>query len=278
METLLILLITALLTGALLYVNDILTSIVPIALHAERYMTGLTGNSWFEEVYSIIFSFGVSLIVLKFLKKGFEVYISWTEGDPDADPIGLLTGFAKAMIIAISFPTLYGWLAQIVSDLTDRLLIAIGAGTSEDFSLIVSAVASGTLFTGIVSLIFFILFLLLYIQFLMRGLEILILRIGVPIACAGLVESDRGMFGVYMKKFFQSTLSIIIQITLAKLAVGMFINFHLFWGIAAMLLALRTPKFLQEFVLTGDSGGGGITNKVYHTTKVVQLVKGVFRK
>ena len=278
MEILLLILISSILTGALVYVNDILTSIVPIALHAEQYMTSLTGHSWFEDVYKIVFSFGVSLIVLKFLKKGFETYILWTDGDPDADPIGLLTGFFKAMIVAIGFPTMYDWLAQIVSDLTNKLLVAIGAGTSEDFTTFVATIASGTLFTGIVSLIFFILFLLLYMQFLMRGLEIVILRIGVPIACVGLLDSDKGVFGAYIKKFFQCTLAVVLQITLAKLAVGMLLNSHIFWGVAAMMLAMKTPKFLQDFILTGGGSGGGITNNIYHTGRLVQMVRGVFKR
>ena len=276
MELLLLLLISDILTGALAYVNNILTSIVPIALHAEQYMASLTGRSWFEEVYNLIFSFGVSLIVLKFLKKGFDTYISWTDGDPDADPVGLLTGFLKAMIVAIGFPTMYGWLAQIVSDLTDKLLVAIGASTSENFATYIGAISSGTIFTGIVSLIFFILFFLLYLQFLMRGLEILILRIGVPIACVGLLDSDKGVFGAYIKKFFQSTLAVVLQITLAKLAVGMLLNSHIFWGVAAMMLALKTPRFLQDFVLAG--GGGSITNNIYSTSRMVQMVRGVFKK
>jgi hypothetical protein len=32
---------------------------------------------------------------LKFLKKGFETYVLWTEGDADADPLLLLTNFLK---------------------------------------------------------------------------------------------------------------------------------------------------------------------------------------
>lgn len=220
MEVLLLLLISALLTGALTYANDILTSIVPIALHAERYMASLTGRLWFEDVYGIVFSFGTSLIVLKFLKKGFETYVLWTEGDPDADPIGLLTGFFKAMVVAVGFPTMYSWL---------------------------------------------------------RGLEIVILRIGVPIACVGLLDSDKGVFGAYIKKFFQSTLAVVLQITLAKLAVGMLLNSHIFWGIAAMMLALKTPRFLQDFILAGG-GGGGITNNIYHTSRLVQMVRGAMKK
>lgn len=75
MEVLLVLLIAAILTGCLAYVNNILSRLVPMTLHAEQYMTTLLDTNGFTEVFNIFFGFGISLIVLKFLKKGFETYI-----------------------------------------------------------------------------------------------------------------------------------------------------------------------------------------------------------
>lgn len=204
MEVLLVLLISAILTGCLSYVDDILSGLIPMTLHAEEYMSTMLGTDAFSEIFNIFFGFGISLIVLKFLKKGFETYILWTEGDADADPLLLLTNFLKSLAVAISFPVLYGWLADIVDELTNKLLAAIGSGMNSDFATFVSGISSAGLFTAIIALIFFIVFFFLYIQFLMRGLEILILRIGLPLACVGLLDSDKGVFRSYMQKFFQS--------------------------------------------------------------------------
>ena len=33
----------------------------------------------------------------KFLKKGFETYVLWSDGDADEEPIAILTNFFKAM-------------------------------------------------------------------------------------------------------------------------------------------------------------------------------------
>ena len=257
MEVILIALISALLSAALNYVNNILNSIVPIALHAERYMTTLLGGSGFQQTFDVIFNFGISLIVLKFLKRMFDSYILWQDGDPDADPINLVTKFLRAVVVAVSFPTLYDWLAAATSS--------------------VMAMASLNLFNAVISLVFFICFFFLYIQFLMRGMEILILRMGMPIACTGLMENDKGVFGTYVKKFFQSTLTVAVQIALAKMSVGLMLNAHVFWGIAAMMLALKTPRFLQEFMITAGAGGNPM-NTVYHTTRLVQMAKTVVKK
>ena len=266
-------LIAAILTGCLTYVNSILTGLVPIALYAERYMTTMLGNDGLTEVFSIIFGFGVSLIVLKFLKKGFETYILWTEGDADADPLILLTNFFKALAIAVSFPTIYGWLAKIVEDISNQLVNSISDGMDENFSAIISGISSAGLFTAIVSLIFFICFFFLYIQFLIRGLEILILRIGLPIACVGLIDSDRGVFKTYIQKFLQSTLTVIVQIVLAKMGVALMLNMHVFWGLATMILAIKTPRFLQEFIIISGGNSSGIMGTVYQSVRLVQIAK-----
>ena len=92
MEVILIALISALLSAALNYVNNILNSIVPIALHAERYMTTLLGGSGFQQTFDVIFNFGISLIVLKFLKRMFDSYILWQDGDPDKPCNKVFTG------------------------------------------------------------------------------------------------------------------------------------------------------------------------------------------
>lgn len=278
MECLLVLLIAGILSGCLAYVNSLLNDLVPIALHAERYMDTILGTNGLTEVFNIFFGFGVSLIVLKFLKKGFEQYILWTEGDADADPILMLTGFFKALAIAVSFPTLYGWLGQIIEDLTDKLIQAVSKGMVTDFTAIINGISSAGLFTAIISLIFFICFFLLYLQFLMRGMEILILRVGLPVACVGLLDADNGVFRTYIQKFFQSTLAVLVQIVLAKVGVALMLNTHVFWGVAALMLAIKTQKFLQEFIIVAGGHGAGVMGNVYQSVRLVQMAKGAFKK
>lgn len=278
MEYLLVLLIAGILSGCLTYVNSLLNDLVPIALYAERYMDTMLGTNGLTEIFNIFFGFGVSLIVLKFLKKGFEQYILWTEGDADADPILMLTGFFKALAIAVCFPTLYSWLGRIIEDLTGKLIKIVSKGMVTDFTAIINGISSAGLFTAIISLIFFICFFLLYLQFLMRGMEILILRIGLPVACVGLLDADNGVFRTYIQKFFQSTLAVLVQIVLAKVGVALMLNTHVFWGVAALMLAIKTPRFLQEFIIVSGGHGAGFMGNVYQSARLVQIAKGAFKK
>ncbi len=276
MEVILVLLIVAILNGAVAFIDEMLSDLVPMTLHADQYMTGAYGGSMVDVLFEILLGFGVSLIILKFLKKGFECYVMWTDGDPDSEPVYLVTRFIQAVAVAVSFPVLYGWMADITTDLTDKLLAAIGTSTDYDWTAWVDAVSSGGIVTAIFGLVFVISYFLLYFQFLMRGLEIMILRIGVPVACVGLLDNDKGVFKSYMMKFFQSAFSVVVQIALCKLGVGMMMNMSVFWGIACIVLAIKTPRFLSEFMVPAG-GGSGVVNNVYHSVRLVGMAKNLIK-
>lgn len=278
MEVILVLLIVAALNGAVAYIDAMLQDLIPMTLYADRYMTAVSGTNIVEVLFDILLGFGVSLIILKFLKKGFSCYVLWTDGDPDTEPTALILRFIEAMVVAVTFPVMYGWIAQITEELTGQILSAVGGSTNYDWQAWANGFASLGITTAIFGLIFVICYFMLYFQFLMRGLEILILRIGMPMACVGLLDNDKGVFKQYMNKFWQSTLAVLIQICLCKLGVGMMmnigVNMNLFWGLACMVLAIKTPSFLREFLLT-TGGGGGVINNVYHSVRLAGMVRNI---
>lgn len=280
MEVILVLLIVAILNGAVAFIDSMLSDLVPMTLHADQYMIAASGGSMVQILFDILLGFGVSLIILKFLKKGFECYVLWTDGDPDSDPTYLVIRFIQAIVVAVSFPVLYGWLADITQSLTDQLMTAIGAATNYDWQAWVNGISSLGIVTAIFGLIFIVCYFCLYFQFLMRGLEIMILRIGLPLACVGLLDNDKGVFKTYMNKFFQSTLAVVVQICLCKLGVGMMmnigVNMNIFWGIACIVLAIKTPKFLSDFMVP-TGGGSGVVNNVYHSVRLVGMAKNLMK-
>lgn len=280
MEIILVLLIVAILNGAVAFIDEMLSGLVPMTLNADQYMIAAGGGSMVSVLFDILLGFGVSLIILKFLKKGFECYVMWTDGDPDVEPTQLVIRFIQAIAVAVCFPVIYGWLAQITQSLTDELMAAIGAATNYDWQAWVNGLSSLGLVTAIFGLVFVVCYFVLYFQFLMRGLEIMILRIGLPLACVGLLDNDKGVFKSYINKFFQSTLAVVVQICLCKLGVGMMmnvgINMNIFWGIACIVLAIKTPRFLSEFMVP-TGGGAGVINNVYHSVRLVGMAKGMIK-
>ena len=280
MEIILVLLIVAVLNGAVTFIDSMLADLVPMTLHADQYMTAAGGGSMVDVLFEILLGFGVSLIILKFLKKGFECYVMWTDGDPDSEPIQLIIRFVQAIAVAVCFPVMYGWLADITEKLTNQLITAIGASTNYDWQAWVNGLSSAGLVTAIFGLVFVICYFILYFKFLMRGVEIMILRIGLPLACTGLLDNDKGVFKTYLTKFFQSTVAVMVQISLCKLGVGMMmnvgINLNVFWGIACLVLAIKTPRFLSEFMVP-TGGGGGMVNNIYHSVRLVGMAKNLMK-
>ena len=280
MEIILVLLIGAVLNGAVTFIDSMLADLVPMTLHADQYMTAAGGGSMVDVLFEILLGFGVSLIILRFLKKGFECYVMWTDGDPDSEPIQLIIRFVQAIAVAVCFPVMYGWLADITEKLTNQLITAIGASTNYDWQAWVNGLSSAGLVTAIFGLVFVICYFILYFQFLMRGVEIMILRIGLPLACTGLLDNDKGVFKTYLTKFFQSTVAVMVQISLCKLGVGMMmnvgINLNVFWGIACLVLAIKTPRFLSEFMVP-TGGGGGMVNNIYHSVRLVGMAKNLMK-
>lgn len=282
MAVIITLLIVAILNSAIALIDKLMLDLVPMTLYADQYMMTGGGSSMVQVLFDIILGFGISLIVLKFLKKGFECYVMWTDGDPDTEPVTLVMGFIRAMVVAVSFPVLYSWMGGIVEDLIDKLMTAIGTSTNYNWQVWADGITSLGIVTSIFGLIFVICYFILYFQFLMRGLEIMILRIGVPIACVGLLDNDKGVFKSYASKFFQSTLAVVIQICLCKLGVGLMLNtslanMNMFWGLACMVLAIRTPRFLSEFLIPSGGGSGLVVNNVYHSVRLFGMAKSLMK-
>lgn len=231
-----------------------------------------------EGIYNIVLSYGIILIILIFLKKGFETYILWTDGDPDANPLLLLTNFFKALAVAVCFPIMYEWMITIVREFLDRINNYFG---EESFISYIKKFVAGSLggtsgvFNSLMMLIGAILILVFLIKFIGTGLELLILRLGFPFACVGLLNSDGGVFKSYFSKLMQALFGIVVQIVIFMLALELFYSRkQMILGLATFMLAYRTPKILSEFMFTAGSGGGA-SRVITATSQTVNVIKNV---
>lgn len=275
MEKLLTMLISQFIGSADKSINSVFNSLIDLCFNSEKYITEILGSRVinFDSLKTIILGFAISLIVLKFLKKGFDTYISWTEGDNDTSPLLFVGYFVRALAMAICFPILYEWLIDVSKDLATQVMVALNMSEAYSITGELSALTLLNLFSAILALVAFIMIFLLYIQFIMRGVEMLILKLGFPLACVGLVDSDKGIFAPYMKKFFQSIATVIVQIALTKLAILLILSTQLIQATAVLIVALRTPRFLSEFMLSTNHGTTGVGSVVHGITRTIEISK-----
>lgn len=278
MESILTGLITSIIGGADSAINTAFNGLIDMCFRGEQHLSSNFGTQVisFDGIKTLILSLAISLIVLKFLKKGFDMYIMWTDGESDTPPLTFIVYFIRAIVCAISFSVLYDWLIDVASEIGNSMLTALNMAENISLTTTIASIASGGLFTGIVCLIALILLFVLYIQFLMRSLEMFILKIGFPLACVGLVNADGGVFKSYSEKLFKSVLTVLVQILLCKIAIILIINVKMLFGISAIILAIKTPKFIQEFMLGG--GTGGISNVIVTTSKTMELSNQIKRR
>lgn len=136
--------------------------------------------------------------------------------------------------------------------------------------------AGASLFTGILAIIALIMLFVLWVQFIIRGVEIFVLKLGFPLACVGLVNADGGVFTQYISKLIKSMLTVLVQILCCKLALLLIFSGQLIYSIAMIILAVKTPRMLQEFMLGG--GGSGISNVIITASKTMELSGQISRK
>jgi hypothetical protein len=271
-------LIVALVSFICLRIEDTVDNMVDLALNLESMIPNSTTFD-FSEVFNFIYTIGISLIVLKFLKKGFEIYILWTDGDPDCDPIGYLTNFARAVVTATCFPFVYGEIVNICRTFLDETSEKLG---TDKINLEIT-ISATTLYTGFVMLVFLIIFVIHLFRLTFRGIELIILRAGLPFACAGLIDNDKGIFRSYVNQFTKAFISTVVQILLLKVGVAILVSidnmteiFTVIVGLSFMIFSLSVPKILNEFMLP-QGGGGGISNTVYHSVRVFEIAGRAFR-
>lgn len=247
--------------------------IIDCAFHAEEKINEFMGKD-VGDVYMVIQAFALYLVLLKFLKKGFSTYILWNDGDSDMDPFIMLTGFFQAVIITLCFGTIYDLMIDVSIDMINKMMEKI---STVDLSIVTLTVqlSTGGGVAAIVGIIFLIAYFILFIKTLKKGVEIFILKMGISLACVGLMDSDGGVFKAYIKKFFQEIFSIMLQIILLKLALFAMLGSHYLWGGAIMSLALSAPQFLNEFIMV-SSGGGGMS-KISSTMYMASMAKNLTR-
>lgn len=225
MTFIIISLIVALLGGivTLFFSSEMVGELYITVFDCGQYLTTVSGVEFFSLLIPVSYGFGISLIILKFLKKAFDIYVLWTDGDPDADPFLLLTNFVRAVGTALIFQWLYQIFVDICRDITDQIMSAISQGTSPTIEW-VNAITSMGIVPAIAGLIFLICYLILLFSFMARGIEMMVMKIGVPLACVGLLDNDKGVFRAYINQFVKAFITTIVQIMLVKIGLSLMLN------------------------------------------------------
>jgi len=272
-----------LVTSAFEKFDQLMLDLLGTAFHVENLAfsgstTVLTAES-IRNTYLFLYGFACSLVILKFLFKGFQIYILWRDGDADASPRDMMMGAIEAGVVMVSFPYLYDQASDVFIYLAKGIMGNLGISEGLGIQTVAGVITTGGFLIVLLLLIFAIMVFIMWITLIKRGIELLILRLGVPFAAVGLIDSDMGAFKGYMQIFLKAAFTTVIQVGLLSWAfrvAGTFEFANLMIAIAIISAAFATPLMMQQF-LVATGGNGGVTQKVYSAGMAARAIRSLVR-
>lgn len=261
-----------------------LSSVIENVANKAFFFETLFGDNLtfdFQSAFDAVYLICATALVLKLLWKGWKTYIMWDGGDPEVSPTELLKGAGKAIVATVAFPLLYEIGIHVALEIVQTVLVYFRVDGLSNTSLLILAVFNGVdkvaeyfTFSGI---LFVILYIVLLFTMLKNGAELLVFRLGVPIAAIGLVNSDGGAWNSYVQMLLKQVFTIMVQYFCVVGGVAVFASndgiMTCLGGIALLLTAFSAPTVLSQVLM--PKSGGGITQKVTTVATVVRTFAAV---
>lgn len=280
MADMLVELIQKFIDGADATLNSLFKSMVNLVFFIERELNNIQSSGGnkidFNGIYQVIFSYACFILVVVFISKLIKIYFMQNDGDAEKNPIHLITGMLKAVIIMICCKEIYDIFVGVVSSFLNSILGAMPVKTVS-LAEALSSNISGGIFTAVACLVLLITWLILICQFIMKGIEMLVMRMGIPFASIGLLNSDEGVFPDYIRVFLMTAFTLVTQLALMNLSILVTINGHLIYAIAIAVISVNTPSMLDKFMIKPR---GSIVNSAGNTMRNLRALvpRGMWHK
>lgn len=135
---------------------------------------------------------------------------------------------------------------------------------------------AGDFVAALLILVYLICYCVMYCKLLGRGVEMLFLRWGLPLAAMGLINSDGGIFPSYIQLMLKQMATSLIQVTalfLSGYVVLAGTDVNLLVGIVIISVAFKAPALLSQ-IMTPQRSGGGVGMKLHTGLLLKQLLTG----
>lgn len=209
----------------------------------------------------------LTILIIKAMNEGFQTYILYQNGDPDADPSGLLirTGEAIAMIASIDFIVRQVFIFgnKVATDVAH--LDAAGKTGISDWTFLLGAIGitEGSV-VAIFAIIIVICFLIVAIQATIRGAELGLMCVLGPIMALNITANNRSVWSAWFRQLLIICTSQALQIFMIDGALALIIGKPISGGglllsFGWLWVTIKTPKYVQQIAystgLTGAIGG-----------------------
>ncbi len=207
-----------------------------------------------------------TVLVLKVMNEAIQTYILYQNGDPDADPSGLVIRTGQAVAIITALPWFVEQIFIFGSKLaTDVAGLKTGKAGIDDWAFITTEIiASKGMVIAIFGIILALMMLIVAIQATIRGAELALMAVLGPIMALNITSNNRSIWAAWIRQVIIVCCSQALQIFMLSGALslltsqavsgnGLLLVFGWLW------VTIKSPKYIQQFAystgLTGTIGG-----------------------
>lgn len=199
----------------------------------------------------------IALVSVMVLKQILSVYVFETDGDAEGDPLQLLVKASQAVCIICCNEMIYTEL-QKISKLTatdmnasvtpDNVFISLKGALTQ---------SAGVIVFGPVNLLFIIIylvgFIMLVIKAALRGVELAVMKILVPIFSVDNITVSAERWNAFLTAYVVVFFGYIIQMLCFNMSIISFVKaitdsgVEYLYAIGFLIFALKTPQWLEKF-------------------------------
>ena len=209
---------------------------------------------------------GIALVSVMVLKQILSVYVFETDGDAETDPLQLIVKASQTICIICCNDLIYTEL-QKVSKLTANDLN--NAVTPDKVFASLQAVitqGAGLVILGPVNLIFIIIyligFILLVIKAAIRGVELAVMKILVPIFAVDNITVSGERWNAFLSSYIVVFFGYIIQMLCFNMSIISFVKaitdsgVEYLYAVGFLIFSLKSPQWLEKFAYNSGLSRG----------------------
>ncbi|MBA4688621.1 MAG: hypothetical protein H2184_15830 [Candidatus Galacturonibacter soehngenii] len=213
-----------------------------------------------NDAMNFTMTFATVLVTLLIIKSVLGTYVFETSGDPDESPINILVRATQALAVILGTSFIFNQMLELsmkfYGDLVGTVNISVVNGMTAALSLIKG------LFNPLHGVFALTLTLLTvgYIVFSIiagiRGGEVILMKLALPLFACDLVGSQRERFNAFMTGFISAFFYNSVQILCFMLSVKNLMEVNIGSGESTirtavwLILAIKSPKMFEKFAYT----------------------------
>ncbi len=196
-----------------------------------------------------------TILVIKVINEAYQTYILYQNGDPDADPTGLLVRTAQAVAVIAVLPWIVSQLFMFGTKVaTDVANLSSGRMSYLDWQYIKIWLnpIMGLSFGPIFCIIIVIMLLIVAFQATIRGAELALMSVLGPIMALNITANNRGIWSSWFRQVVIICTSQAMQIFMLAGAMSLISsqsisNKGLLFFYGWLWVAIKSPKYVQQF-------------------------------